>query len=112
MMISKASIAKTSALALGLFLTTLVLAAGKAPTASIANPADGSSVAKIRRPVALALAKDGQWLFVANERCGTISVVDTRTLKVTSELPAGVSPVDLAITPDDRLLLVVDRSRK
>ncbi len=108
-MICKASIAKTSALALGLFLATLVLAANKKSAASTASAAEALLPARIRRPAALALTRDGHWLFVANERSGTLSVIDTRTMKVTSEIPAGKSPVDLALTPDDKNLLVVDR---
>ncbi len=31
---------------------------------------------RVRRPVALAIAQDGKWLYVANRRSGSISVID------------------------------------
>lgn len=60
-----------------------------------------------RRPVALAVA--GRWLFVANQRSGTVSVIDTAALRVTGEVPVGRAPSDLAVTPDGTTLVVTDR---
>jgi cytochrome c peroxidase len=108
-MIRTASIPRTSAAAVGLLLATLMLAAGKEPKASDGTPADSTSSPRIRRPNALALSEDGRWLFVANERSGTISIVDATARRVTRELAAGASAVDLALTPDQKQLLVVDR---
>jgi YVTN family beta-propeller protein len=110
MMIRIASLAKTLAAALALMLTTLVLANGIMSTSSDSSAADGLHTSRIRGPDALALTKDGLWLFVANERSGTISVVDTKAQRVTAELSAGSSAVDLAFTPDQKRLLVADRS--
>src|SRR5207302_6364109 len=63
---------------------------------------------RLRRPVALALAEDGRWLFVANERAGSISLIDTATTQAVLELAIGKRLVDLAVTPDGRHLLTVD----
>ena len=53
---------------------------------SMGGPADTSASerpelkAQLRRPVALVLADQGKWLFVANQRSGSISVIDTSLL--------------------------------
>jgi YVTN family beta-propeller protein len=54
----------------------------------------------LRRPVALALADAGRWLFVANQRTGTVSVIDTASGTVAGEVPVGRRLSDLAVTPD------------
>jgi YVTN family beta-propeller protein len=67
-----------------------------------------ASPVSIRRPVALALADDGKWLFVANRDSGTISVIDPAEARAVAEVPAGRKLADLAIAPDGRRLLAVD----
>src|SRR5262249_45725066 len=63
---------------------------------------------RLRRPVALALADNGQWLFTANRDSSTISVIDTATLRVTSEVTVSARKLaDLVLTPDGRHLLTV-----
>jgi YVTN family beta-propeller protein len=62
----------------------------------------------LRRPVALALADDGKWLFVANRDSGSISVIDPAEARAVAEVPAGRKLADLAITPDGRRVLAVD----
>jgi YVTN family beta-propeller protein len=62
----------------------------------------------LRRPVALALANDGKWLFVANRDSGTISVIDTAALRVTAEPTVGRRLSDMAIAPDSSKLLATD----
>src|SRR5262245_14875676 len=62
----------------------------------------------LRRPVALALADGGQWLFVANQGSGSIAVIETGSRRVVAEVPVGRKLSDLAITPDGRHLLVTD----
>jgi YVTN family beta-propeller protein len=61
-----------------------------------------------RRPVALALADGGKWLLVLNQRSGTLSVIETASLKPAAEVPVGRKPADLALTPDGTGVLVVD----
>jgi YVTN family beta-propeller protein len=61
-----------------------------------------------RRPVALALADKGKWLLVANQRSGTVSVLDTTSLKVTDEVTVGRKLSDLAVTPDGAGVVVAD----
>jgi YVTN family beta-propeller protein len=63
---------------------------------------------RVRRPVAVVLAEKGRWLFTANQRSGSISVLDTSTGKVTAEYTVGRRLADLAISPDERHLFAVD----
>jgi YVTN family beta-propeller protein len=63
----------------------------------------------LRRPVALALADDGKRLFVANQRGGTISVIDTAAARAVAEVSVGGRPADLVATPDGTHLIVVDQ---
>jgi YVTN family beta-propeller protein len=61
-----------------------------------------------RRPVALALADDGKWLFIANQGSGSIAVIDTGSQRVAAEVPVGRKLSDLVVTPDGGQLLAVD----
>jgi YVTN family beta-propeller protein len=62
----------------------------------------------LRRPVALAVADGGKWLFAANRRSGSVSVIDTAARKVAAEVVVGRGLSDLAATPDGKLLLATD----
>jgi YVTN family beta-propeller protein len=64
----------------------------------------------LRRPVALVLGDQGQWLYVANQRSGSLAVIDTAARKVVAEVSAGARLADLAGTPDGRHLLAVDEA--
>jgi YVTN family beta-propeller protein len=78
-----------------LVLTPLLTAAeiGKS------RPATPQSVARLRYPVALALADQGTLLLVANERSGTVSLIDLKTHLVAAEVPIGQSLTDLVAVP-------------
>ena len=78
-------------------------------TAGVAATARGDE-ARDRRPVALALSGDGAWLYAANARGGSLSVVSLATGKVTAEIEVGRGLSGLAILPDGRRLLAVDRA--
>jgi YVTN family beta-propeller protein len=65
---------------------------------------------QLRRPVALVLAENGRWLFSANQRSGSISVLDAGTGQLAAEYAVGRRLADLAITPDERHLLAVDEA--
>jgi YVTN family beta-propeller protein len=80
---------------------------------SRADSSTGKKVAmpaQLRRPVALVLADKGKWLFVANQRSGSISVLDTGSLRTVAEVGAGRQLADLVRTPDERHLLAVDEA--
>src|SRR5262245_2577040 len=66
--------------------------------------ADGSSSQSLatrhRQPVALAFFRDGTTLLVANQRSGSISVVDTATSRVVSEHDVGRGLSDFVMLPD------------
>ncbi len=65
---------------------------------------------RLRRPAALAPSKDGKWLYVANHRSGSISVIDVTLQRVVAEVEVGKSLADIVASPDSRHLLVVDES--
>lgn len=58
-------------------------------------------------PAAAVFSRDSGWLYIANARDGTVTrmAVQTRQQYVTH---VGLQPVDLALTPDERFLAVVD----
>src|SRR4051794_25531366 len=64
----------------------------------------------LRRPVALALADDGKWLFTANQRGGSVSVIDTAAGRTVNEVAVGGQLADLVATPDGNRLLAVDEA--
>lgn len=83
----------------------LLLAAGL-----VAATAAESAPARFRRPGALALSENGAWLYVANQRSGTISVIETAQHQVTAEHAVGQRLADLAAMPDGKHLLAVDEA--
>ncbi len=64
----------------------------------------------LRRPVALALADEGKWLFTANQGSGTITVIDTATWRPVAEAAVGQRLSDLAAMPGASHLLAVDEA--
>jgi YVTN family beta-propeller protein len=66
---------------------------------------------RIREPEALLLVDAENRLLVANERSGSISVIDTSRGKVLAEIDLGQSLVDLATLPDGRHLFALDRAK-
>ena len=64
----------------------------------------------IRQPVALVVVDGGKTLLVANRRSGSLSVVDLASRKVVAEHDVGRGLADLAVLPDGRHLLAVDRA--
>ena len=87
-------------------LTTVLVFAGWKAWGADGASTDVSMMARIRRPVALGFSPDGAWLFSANRRSGSISVVDTRSGRVRAEHELGRGLSDLATLPDGRLLAV------
>ncbi|MCA9107808.1 MAG: c-type cytochrome [Planctomycetales bacterium] len=68
------------------------------------------SVERRRQPVAIALSADGEFLFVANESTGTLSVVATSDPHSPAEFQVGESLSDVEILGESGLLAVVDRA--
>jgi YVTN family beta-propeller protein len=58
----------------------------------------------------LAWSRDGAWLFAANGRSGSLSVIDARRARVIAEHEVGLGLADLATLGDGRHLLAVDRA--
>src|SRR3954465_6737621 len=71
---------------------------------------DGGPAPHFRRPAALAVTTDGRWLFTANRKGGTVSVIDAVALRPAAEVEVGRGLADLARTPDGRRLLAADEA--
>ena len=65
----------------------------------------------LRRPIAAAFLRDGRTLCVANQRSGTISIVDVPRRKVVGETTIGKRLNDLVLLPDGQTILAVDDER-
>jgi YVTN family beta-propeller protein len=48
----------------------------------------------------VALTPNGRWVLVTNESGGSVTVIDTSTLKVSKTVPVGKRPRDMAFSPD------------
>lgn len=92
----------------GLLLTSVAPSRSSTMRSVAGVPSDAPPERSPYRPVALALADDGKLLFVANQRRGSVSVIDTVSLKVASEIPIGRTVSDLVITPNGKYVLAVD----
>jgi cytochrome c peroxidase len=67
--------------------------------------------ALLRHPIAAAFLNDGTNLCVANQRSGTVSLVDVHRGRLQEELVIGGHPTDLAVLPDGKRVLVVEDKR-
>ena len=65
----------------------------------------------LRRPIASAWLVEGKLLAVANQRSGSISIVDIEKRKVLKEAPVGERLADVASLPLEGWLLAVDEKR-
>jgi YVTN family beta-propeller protein len=79
----------------------------ESPASSTAAASPTSQEARLRRPVALALAESDRRLLVAN-RCGSVSVIDTGSLQVVAEIVLGRRLSDLVLLRDGRHALATD----
>ena len=100
----KRDLAHSDCLQCGANMTTairiLLLAAVTVSVRHTALADDGQSNT-LRRPVALAFGSDERIIFVAN-RCGSISVIDTKTRKVTAEHDIAEQLSDLVASPNHK----------
>jgi YVTN family beta-propeller protein len=65
----------------------------------------------LRRPIAAAWIEPGKLLAVANQRSGTVSVVDIPGRKVLDEIAVGEHLADIAVGPRGSRLFAVDEER-
>jgi YVTN family beta-propeller protein len=98
----------TCAALLGTVLAGVALSPSAPKGASANGLPDEAPRPSLRRPLALATADGGKWLFVANRQSGSVSVIDTSSLRVVAEVPVGKKLSDLTVTPDGGHLLVTD----
>lgn len=61
-----------------------------------------------RHPSALVLADEGRWLFTANRRSGSVTVIDAAGATVRQEVPVGVGLSDLAAVAGPSRLIAID----
>src|SRR5262249_17425869 len=95
-------------LAFALLLAALI---ASAKVAQAAGPAPFDPAApRVRKPMALAVSRDGSWLYVANRQSGSLSVVEARTAKVVAEYALGRGLADLAVLPGSDRLCAVDQA--
>ena len=104
---------KPRSLALSADGSTLFVAEHGAGTLAIVNLADHSIAARVavgRWPAALALAEKSGRLFVADQLDHTVTVIDTAATPPQSvaRIPVLREPVALAITPDERRVVVAN----
>lgn len=67
--------------------------------------------ARLREPVAMALADDGATLLVGNRQSGSLSVVDLKAGKCIAEFDLGGRLSGFAVLPNQAHLLAIDESR-
>ncbi|GAA4427946.1 cytochrome c peroxidase [Bremerella cremea] len=89
--------------ALRLICLSFALICASVPLLAQASPVE---LAQYRSPVDVALSKNGEWLVVANQSAGSISLIDTRRQVVLDELAVGKHPTAVAICLDGDHVLV------
>jgi YVTN family beta-propeller protein len=62
----------------------------------------------LRRPVAMVLIGDGKWLLTANQRSGSVSILDLTAGRTVGEVSVGGKLTDLATTADGLQFLALD----
>ncbi|MEK6239127.1 MAG: hypothetical protein N2C14_30795, partial [Planctomycetales bacterium] len=70
---------------------------------------DLRAAAELRRPVAMALDRQGKRLFVAN-RCGSVSIIDVGSRTVAAEFPLGARLAHLVRLKKRNVFLAVDEA--
>ncbi len=68
-----------------------------------------SRLRRLRQPVALVCIEGGKTLLVANQRSGSVSIVDIMARRITAECEVGHGLADIAMLPGDKQLLAVDQ---
>ena len=72
------------------------------PAAATATPTVAGTVPVGSSPVAVAVAPDGRFAYVANRDAGVLTVVDTATDRATGTIPVPGDPQAVAFSPDGR----------
>ena len=95
----------------GLAASCIVASLGYLVVAEQRAPTSRQRPAQLRRPIAAAFLSDGATLCVANQRSGTVALVDVRQKQVYDETAVGKHLTDLAVLPDGKHILTVDDER-
>jgi YVTN family beta-propeller protein len=74
------------------------------------TPQIGETVLAGHSPGAMAASTSPGYLFVANPKSAGVSILDIETSKVLMVTPVGAEPSYIAITPDDKYALVLNRA--
>ena len=64
-----------------------------------------------RRPVAIDISEDGEWLYTANRDSGTVSIVAAKNRTVIDEISVGKRLSDVLVVPEKDLLLCLDQAK-
>jgi DNA-binding beta-propeller fold protein YncE len=98
---------------LGVGALLLIGAALAWPDQKADSPAtnDEQTTPRLRRPVALALADNDKFLFVANRAAGSVTTIDVTKGRVVAETPVCHKLADMCLTSDEKQLLVVDEDK-
>jgi YVTN family beta-propeller protein len=75
------------------------------------EPRPAAREPRLRRPIAAGFIDDGAVLCVANQRSGSVSLVDVAAGRVLAEIPVGERLADLALLPDRKHVLAVDAEK-
>ena len=57
---------------------------------------------RTRRPIALAISADSNWLYMANRSSGSVSVIDITSRSVPAEIDIGGQLADVVVIPSGR----------
>jgi len=90
-------------------LLLLLCVALAAPSLLLAKP-KLQNQRHLRQPVDLRLSKDNQWLYVANRRSGSLSVIDVKKRQVVLEQQIGKQLSAIAINKRGNLLVAADEA--
>lgn len=74
------------------------------------TPQIGETVLAGHNPGAMAASAASGYLFVANPKSADVSILDIESSKVLMVTPVGAEPSCIAITPDDKYALVLNRA--
>ena len=92
--------------------STLILVATVLPSLTLdplnARSQAAASVELDRSPVDLLLTRDEQWLLTVNQTAGTVSLIAVPTGRVVQEIAVGERPSALAMTPDEKTLVITN----
>lgn len=102
------AIAIAAALAVIAVLAAVPIRPALLPATLLAPSLPRTTIAGVPNPGAMAISPDGRRVYVVDQDCCALSVIDTSTRRVTARIPVPDGQTGLASTPDGRHLVVTD----